>query len=183
MKNLKTVGVMGSGRELQSELAEPLGRALAGLPVNLLTGGGYGVMYSVSKGFTSIANRQGLSIGCIPMKETPEGGYQPVSASYPNAFVEVPIYTPLGVFDKNDPDKVNRNYVNILTSDVVLALPGSGGTQQEVSLAMRFKKAVLLYGPKDQFNDFPAELPRADNLDDAMGWVCKNAGLASDPAP
>src|SRR5690606_16565050 len=42
-RRLPIVGVMGSGSSA-SALAEPLGAALAELPIHLLTGGGAGVM-------------------------------------------------------------------------------------------------------------------------------------------
>jgi predicted Rossmann-fold nucleotide-binding protein len=48
----ETVGVMGSGTDEYEELAREVGELLAQLGVNLLTGGGRGVMRSVSRAFT-----------------------------------------------------------------------------------------------------------------------------------
>lgn len=174
IKRLPIVGVMGSGRETQKDLAEPLGAALAGLSVHLLTGGGYGVMHSVSKGFASVSERAGLVVGCIPMNKQTDGTYSTTSNSYPNQFIEMPIFTPLGVYDKNDPDKINRNYINVLSSDIVIALPGGIGTKQEVQLAEQFKKAVVLYGPKERFCHFNPDLRRIDQLPELVDWVSSN---------
>ena len=71
----------------------PLGETLADLGVNLLTGGGGGVMTSVSRAFTRRPNRRGICIGIIPCasesdRATPRDGY-------PNEFVELAIYTHL----------------------------------------------------------------------------------------
>ena len=60
------VGVMGSGSEPHRELALPLGAWLARRGVHLLTGGGGGVMASVSEGFAGVGGRRGLVIGVLP---------------------------------------------------------------------------------------------------------------------
>ena len=66
VNRLKIVGVMGSGEERHEDLSVPLGRRLALLGVNLLTGGGKGVMEAVSEGFVAVKERGGLSIGVLP---------------------------------------------------------------------------------------------------------------------
>lgn len=174
LKKLQIVGVMGSGKDKMSELAEPLGEALARLPVHLLTGGGYGVMQSVAKGFTSVVEREGLSIGCIPMRLDGANQYQTASKSYPNPYIELPLYTPLDVYKPSAPDAISRNYVNILTSNLVIALPGGNGTKQEVELAQRFNKATLLYGPEEGFQFDTAGLSRTTDLAEVARWVKKS---------
>jgi predicted Rossmann-fold nucleotide-binding protein len=47
----QTVGVMGSGTHEHDALGREIGQLLARLGVNLLTGGGPGVMTSVSRAF------------------------------------------------------------------------------------------------------------------------------------
>jgi uncharacterized protein (TIGR00725 family) len=177
MTRLFTIGVMGSGRKKQTELAHPLGEALAHLPVNLLTGGGGGVMYSVSQAFSEVAPREGKVIGVIPTK-LENGIYIPTSPNYPNPFVEIPIITPLGVFNSDDPNAVNRNYLNILSSDAVIALPGGVGTKQEVGLAQRFNKPVILHGPTSSFSEenFDATLRREEDLTEVLNWVRAEIG-------
>lgn len=165
---------MGSGKDKMSYLAEPLGETLAHLPVHLLTGGGYGIMYSVSKGFTSVTQREGLSIGCIPMRSDTTGQYRTTSKSYPNPYIEVPLYTPLDVYKPSEPDAITRNYVNILTSNLVIALPGGKGTKQEVELAQRFNKATLLYGPEEGFEFDMTALKRTEDLSEVERWVRKS---------
>ena len=61
---------MGSGVRAHEELAAPLGRRLARLGVHLLTGGGSGVMESVSRAFAAVEERDGLVIGVLPFPET-----------------------------------------------------------------------------------------------------------------
>ena len=54
MERLKIVGVMGSGQRGYEDLSLVLGEMLARMGVHLLTGGGSGVMDTVSKGFQSV---------------------------------------------------------------------------------------------------------------------------------
>lgn len=143
MNRLPIVGVMGSGTEPHSDKAEQLGAWLAGLGVHLLTGGGKGVMQSVSKAFYLVPKRKGLVIGVIPGEETPHG--YACSDGYPNQWVEVPIYTHLPYSGLRGTDLLSRNHINVLSSDVIIALPGSAGTASEIILAMRYKKPLVAY--------------------------------------
>ena len=170
MKKLKIVGVMGSGRKSWSDLTEPFGAALAQLPVHLLTGGGDGVMRSVSRGFTSVEDRKGLSLGCLPMMKQEDGNYSPYG-KYPNPYVELAIQTPLGVYNADLPDDITRNHINVLTSDIIVAFPGQAGTRNEIALAQKFNKAVLLYGPAEEFADMDETLPRTSEINEALIWV------------
>ncbi|WP_410174922.1 SLOG cluster 4 domain-containing protein [Mycetohabitans endofungorum] len=123
----KTIGVMGSGTEPWTELAEPLGRWIAENGYNLLTGGGQGVMLSVARGFCSISSRTGLSIAIVPTRADPVAGFVPLDG-YPNRFVDLPIITPLPRHDAEaPPNRVSRNHINVLSSDVIVALPGGHG--------------------------------------------------------
>jgi uncharacterized protein (TIGR00725 family) len=140
-----TVGVMGSGTAEHTEYAEAVGQALAELGVNLLTGGGGGVMSAVSRAFIEHRRGVGICIGIIPcadetQRSTPKAGY-------PNPHIELPIYThlpysgPLGTHD------LSRNHINILSCVAVVALPGGDGTRSEVSLAIRYGKPVIVFPP------------------------------------
>ena len=60
---------MGAGAHAHEDLAVPLGRRLARLGVHLLTGGGTGVMTSVSRAFAEVEDRGGLVIGILPLAE------------------------------------------------------------------------------------------------------------------
>ena len=93
VKRLPIVGVMGSGSRPHKKRAEQLGAWLASQGVHLLTGGGSGVMESVSRAFAMAENRAGLVIGVLPGMVT-DSGYRPKNG-YPNPYVEIPIATHL----------------------------------------------------------------------------------------
>lgn len=165
------IGVMGSSEKSWDDYAAPLGHWLATLPVHLLTGGGKGVMTSVAQAFTAVSPRRGLSIGCLPTEQ--ENGQFICRSNYPNPYIEIPIVTPLGIngLPGQPDDAVTRNHVNILTANIVIALPGSVGTKNEVELALQFSKPVVLFGPVAAFADFVATAPRLIALADVQRWV------------
>lgn len=168
-----TVGVMGSGKERWEALAAPLGEALARAGVNLLTGGGQGVMASVTQAFCAVPDRAGRCIGVVPTEaiDGGRGGYAPLPG-YPNAFIEIPIVSPLSRHTPDaPPDALSRNHINILSSDVVVALPGNHGTRDEIALALRFGRPVILHGDAALFADIAADVPRAASLADVMQFV------------
>ncbi|ALS62790.1 SLOG cluster 4 domain-containing protein [Pandoraea norimbergensis] len=178
----KTIGVMGSGKQPWAELAAPLGHALAVAGYHLLTGGGQGVMSSVSEAFCAVPGRVGRSIGVVPTEavESELGesgaadvgkGYRPLPG-YPNPFVEITIVSPLPRhLPDAPPGTLSRNSINVLSSDVIVALPGSHGTRDEVRLAVRYGKPVILFGERDHFADLPASLVRTTSLDVVMAFI------------
>lgn len=151
MKKL-VVGVMGSGTKSWAALAAPLGRAIAEEGYHLLTGGGFGTMTAVSEAFYKTKKRTGLAIGIIPTEADAEGRFN-LRSGYPNEFVELPIIVPLGVYDEAKPDAITRNHANILTSDVIVALPGEKGTTNEIGLARRFSKPIILLGSEKDWRE------------------------------
>jgi uncharacterized protein (TIGR00725 family) len=160
----KTVGVVGSGAEEHDDLAIDVGRLLASLGVNLLTGGGGGVMTSVSRAFIQAPRRAGICIGIIPClsereRTTPRPGY-------PNRFVELPIYTHLPYSGKRGKDELSRNHINVLSCCAIIALPGSDGTASEVSLAIDYARPIIAYSndPK-RVENFPSSVMRATHID------------------
>ncbi len=157
---------MGAGAHAHESLAVPLGRQLARLPVHLLTGGGSGVMTSVSRAFAEVEDRAGLVIGVLPLAEAiggPEAG-----GEYPNPWVEVPIRTHLG---KLGADAFSRNHVNVLTSDVIIALPGSSGTASEVALSIHYRRPLVLFGDLDRARDLPDTVATAASVDEVIAFV------------
>lgn len=72
-----------------------------------------------------------VSSACLP-----DGTVHP-PPNYPNPHVELAIATHLPVSGKEGMSASSRNHINILTSDAVVALPGSHGTASEVQLATR----------------------------------------------
>jgi uncharacterized protein (TIGR00725 family) len=137
------VGVMGSSSQGFEDIAEPLGCWLASAGVHLLTGGGVGTMEAVSRAFAETRPREGLVIGVLPA-DLPDGTAVP-RAGYPNPFVEIAIFTHLPLSGISGTDPRSRNHINILSSDVVIVLPGNEGTESEMALAVRYRKPVIAF--------------------------------------
>jgi predicted Rossmann-fold nucleotide-binding protein len=136
-------GVMGSSTRAHEDLAEPLGRWLASAGVHLLTGGGVGTMEAVSRAFAEVRPRDGLVVGVLPA-DLPDGIAVP-RAGYPNPSVELAIFTHLPLSGITGTDPRSRNHINILSSDVVVVLPGNEGTESEMTLAVRYGKPVIAF--------------------------------------
>ncbi len=67
----------------------------------------------------------GLTVGVLPG----------CSSSEASAYIDIPIVTGMGSA---------RNNINVLSSDVIIALPGKAGTISEIALALKNGKKVLL---------------------------------------
>jgi uncharacterized protein (TIGR00725 family) len=166
----RTVGVMGSGSAEHEECARPVGEVLADLGVNLLTGGGPGVMMAVSRAFTARRGRRGISIGIIPCasetdRKTPRAGY-------PNEFVELAIYTHLPHSGRQGTGDLSRNHINVLSCAAIVALPGEEGTATEISLAQRYGKPVVAYSSVPSLiRHFPESVPRAESISELRGFL------------
>ncbi len=179
---LSVVGVMGSGTMEHAELAEPLGRALARMDVHLLTGGGGGVMAAVSRAFASVERRAGLVIGVLPgvagrSGETPPG--------YPNPWLELEIRTHLDARGGRGEALALRNHVNVLSSDVVVALPGGAGTASEIALAMRYGRPLVLFGRDERVGDMQASeagATAASALEDVVAFLRSSLPVRAEAA-
>ncbi len=118
------VGVMGGGIATPEveQLAEEMGRLIAEAGFVLLTGGrDCGVMAAASKGASEAG---GLVVGVLPTEEP--DGVAP--------HVDVAIATGMGDA---------RNVINVLSSRVVIALPGEAGTISEVAHALKLGRPVI----------------------------------------
>ena len=125
------IGVMGGGSvpEEVSTLAYQLGQALTSEGWVVLSGGrNAGVMAAVSRG---AAEAGGLVVGILPDRDLTQA----------SPHLTIPIRTGLGD---------GRNVVNVLSSDIVVALPGSAGTLSEIALAVKNGKTLLLLGWGDR---------------------------------
>ena len=173
----KTVGVIGSGTDEHDEHARPVGEALAELGVNLLTGGGLGVMRAVSRAFIRSSHARGICIGIIPCasrsdRATPKPGY-------PNEFVELAIYTHLPYSGSQGTDDLSRNHINVLSCAAIVALSGEAGTASELSLAVRYGKPVVAYSPSPGFvRQIPASVSRVDSIDGIKAFVRNHIDIA-----
>ncbi len=172
----KIVGIMGSGTESWKEYTVPLAQWIAQQNYHLLTGGGAGVMASASEAFCEVPERKGLCIGIVPTEANQELGYIP-KQNYPNPWVEIPIITPLTTFKSIDRNQISRNHICVLSSDVIIALPGSKGTQNEVELAIRFQKPIILFGSEKVMRDFPPTLKRTDSIAEIQDFITSTLNI------
>jgi uncharacterized protein (TIGR00725 family) len=151
-----TVGVMGSGVDEHDTLARPIGELIAALGANLLFGGGAGVMTAVSRAYVGSARSTGICIGIIPCASETERGIP--KPRYPNRFIELPIFTHLPLSGEDGASDLSRNHINVLSSNVVVALPGGSGTESEIALAQRYSKPVTRFGYGDRIDEVRAFL-------------------------
>ncbi len=167
-QRLPVVGVMGSSNESHADKAQAIGRWLATLDVHLLTGAGRGVMETVSRAFQAVPGRAGLVVGIAPCGDDPAVP----RPGYPNPFVELAILTHLPLMGRSGTDPMSRNHINVLSSDVLIALPGGRGTLSEVKLAVRYGRPVVAF--LDKRTDIPAlpnEVPAVATLAEVQAFV------------
>lgn len=131
MSRQPVVGVMGGGQADVSveQTARQLGAAIARRGWVLVNGGrAAGVMAASAAG----ARREdGLVVGVLP-SAGPEDPAADVAKG-----VDVAVFTDMGEA---------RNNVNVLTADVVVALPGGSGTLSEAALAVKDGTPLVLLG-------------------------------------
>ncbi|HEY4666240.1 MAG TPA: hypothetical protein VIH26_02935 [Anaerolineales bacterium] len=166
---LSIVGVMGSGTQGHPDRAVPLGEWLATLPVHLLTGGGAGVMGEVCRAFAQSTRREGLVIGILPAER--QGSPSPMPG-YPNEWVELAIHTHLHLSGARGRDPLSRNHINVLSSDLIVALPGGWGTSSEISLAVEYRRPVVAFvGSRGDIPGLPDKVPTAKTLEEVQEFV------------
>ncbi len=153
----RIVGVMGSGSRVHRRRSTQLGAWLGELGVHLLTGGGGGVMSAVSEAFSQVPLRRGRVIGVLPARE----GEVPNQApnGYPNPWVEIVLQTHLPLSGLRGTENTSRNHINVLSSDVIVALPGGDGTSSEVRLALQYAKPLMAFlENREEIPDLPREV-------------------------
>ncbi len=164
------VGVMGSGVERHDALAGAVGTWIARQGFHLLTGGGGGVMAAVGEAFAAVPDRRGLAIGVLPNAEDDPRYSLPVG--YPNRWVELAIRTHLPLSGPRGTAPLSRNHINVLTADVVIALPGGSGTSSEVRLAVRYARpCVAFVTDRSQISGLPDQVPCASTLAAVAAFV------------
>jgi uncharacterized protein (TIGR00725 family) len=172
---LPVVGVLGSGDFEHAAKAEAVGRWLATQSVHLLTGAGKGVMEAVSRAFHAVPGRAGLVVGIVPCGEAP----QTPRPGYPNPFVELAILTHLPLSGTSGADPLSRNHINVLSSDVIIALPGGVGTASEVALALRYGRPIAAYvDARTDIPQLPQAVPMLGALAEVQDFVRRSLGKA-----
>jgi uncharacterized protein (TIGR00725 family) len=171
-----TVAVIGSGSEEHEPMAGAVGRLLAEMGVNLLTGGGQGVMRAVSRAYVEHPRETGICIGVIPSLSAEEPAKP--KTGYPNELVELAIYTHLPHSGIQGTEPGSRNHINILSSAAVIALPGGEGTESELALALRYgKPAIAIAEDPERLRRFPAAIPRAKTIGEVSRFVSSTLGM------
>ena len=130
------VGVMGgcTADERTTENAREMGRLIAENGWVLLSGGrAFGVMQASVTGAHAAG---GFTIGVLYDDDRDAGAQG----------LDIVIPTGMGA---------GRNVINVLSSDVVVACRGTGGTTSEIALALRFGRPVVLldFNPGEAFLD------------------------------
>lgn len=172
LKKLPIVGVMGSGRADNVDRSVALGRWLATIDVHLLTGGGKGVMESVSRAFAETAGRSGIVIGVIPGQFDEVSNSHIPPAGYPNQFVEIPLFTHLPYSGDRGKDQLSRNHINILSSNIIVVLPGQSGTAAEAELAVIYNKPVVAWlEDRSQIMNLHPRVPVVEELAQVKEFV------------
>lgn len=119
------IGVMGgsTAAAATTEQAQELGRLIAENGWTLVSGGRpTGVMAASVRGAHEAG---GLTVGILYGDDRNDAA----------SGLDIVIPTGMGA---------GRNVINILTSDVVVACKGTGGTLSEIALALRFGRPVVL---------------------------------------
>ncbi len=117
------IGVVGPALCLPEvyNLAREVGYLIGSKGAILICGGRGGVMEASAKGAREAG---GITIGILPG----------ASASEANPYIDIPIVTDLGNA---------RNAINVLTSQVIIAIHGSFGTLAEIALALKCHTPVV----------------------------------------
>ncbi|MGE5381764.1 MAG: TIGR00725 family protein [Methylocystaceae bacterium] len=123
MMRIGVIGQSGSIPDVMYELAEELGREIAGQGAILFTGGTSGVMEAASKGAKSAG---GLVVGILP-GDSPKAG---------NPYIDIPVTTGMaGDY---------RSLILVHTCDGLIMVGGGNGTLGELSIACLNHKPVVI---------------------------------------
>jgi uncharacterized protein (TIGR00725 family) len=157
---------MGGGQAdaATEDLAYRMGAAIAKEGWALLNGGrACGVMDASARGAREAG---GLVVGVLPDADTRRA----------SSYIDIAIVTDLGY---------GRNYVNVLSSEVVIALPGRAGTLSEIALALSIERPVVLLGfdPGPAFDEFRDSglVREAHSPEEAIAIVHEHLARATSP--
>jgi len=152
-------------------------------------------MATVCKSFYDTPNRRGLVLGILSCDESPElprSGPPSPKHGYPNQWVEIPILTHLPSSGERGTEPMSRNHINVLTSDVIVALPGGPGTLSEVTLAVKYERPVIAFvdsdaesavesdvEPDQGIPGLPDDVPISSNLEGVQKFVLAQLGRSA----
>ncbi len=123
MRERPRIGVMGPGKCTEKiwDFAYRVGQEIGRRGGILICGGRGGVMEAAAKG----AQESGaLTVGILPGAQSAEA----------NAYIDLPIVTDMGNA---------RNAINVLSSQVIIAIEGGYGTLSEIGLAFKVGTPVI----------------------------------------
>ena len=178
------IGVVGSGTLPHTALSQPLGRWIAENGFDLVCGGGRGVMRETARAFSETPNRKGVVIGILPSTnfcghpEARENYSSP--ADYPNPYTDIVIRTHLPLTGQLGKDTGSRNHIIVLSSDYIVALPGTEGTQSEIELALEYGKPRVLVSPMGEWQDFADRTEVVDSIEAALEWIARQMTAAQE---
>ena len=121
-----TISVIG-GHEIDAKtekLAENVGKMIAKVGAVLVCGGLDGAMKASARGCQEAG---GLTIGLLPGKDKADA----------NPFIDIALPTTIGFA---------RNAMVACSADIIIALPGSHGTNCEISYGLVYKRPVIDLG-------------------------------------
>ena len=123
MKRKVLISVIGGhdANDKVEKLAHKIGEIIAEMDGIVVCGGLSGVMRAASKGAKSAG---GLTIGLLPGKEKHDA----------NPYIDIALPTTIGYA---------RNAMVACSADVIVALPGSYGTQSEICYGLVYGRPVL----------------------------------------
>ena len=121
-----TVSVIGGHQSNPKveQLAHKIGKIIGKMECILVCGGLFGVMQAASKGAKEAG---GLTIGLLPGKEKHDA----------NPYIDIALPTTIGYA---------RNAMVACSADIVVALPGSYGTQSEICYGLVYGRPVIDMG-------------------------------------
>ncbi len=124
-----TISVIG-GHDASEEverLAHDIGKIIAKVEAILVCGGLSGVMEAAAKGAREAG---GLTIGLLPGKDKQDA----------NPYIDIALPTSMGFA---------RNTIVACSADIIIALPGSHGTNSEICYGLVFDRPVIDLGNWD----------------------------------
>lgn len=166
MNRKRNIAVIGSYSASEEEklLAYDLGKHLAVMEINLISGGQKGTMYELCKGASHgrvNSDKQCSIVGIIPSNDF----------SVANEFVDIVIPADNGAF---------QNIIVPSSGDLVIAIGGSAGTLAEISFAWQRGKHIALLGSTGWASKLANQamdsrrndiMPHFLNVPDLVKWI------------